>query len=146
MASSSFMYVCITNNPALEGRGAPLEYMDAASLEVLKKGRALVHEGWEMLASPVYGNFKPNQQPYRTLIFRRNKNAVTGPPDVQSLSLIEGAVRFYENARAIMLPGGLPENIEKDFRYLDFVLLEETFSQYKLLTSPLKHWPEVVDK
>ena len=73
MGLSSFSYICITNNPALKGLVKHLEYMDASSLDVLKKGRALVHEGWELLASPFYGNFKPNQQPYRTLVLRKNK-------------------------------------------------------------------------
>ncbi|WP_255376015.1 GrdX family protein [Cloacibacillus sp. An23] len=146
MGLSSFSYICLTNNPALEGMVAPLEYMGAAaSVDVLKRGRALVQEGWELLASPLYGNFKPNQQPYRTLILRKN-NGPTGLPDIQSLSLIEDAVRFYENSHHIMPPGGLADNIEKDFRYMDVVLLEETFRQYGLLTSPVKSYSEVVDR
>lgn len=120
--------------------------MDATSLDVLKKGRALVHEGWELLASPFYGNFKPNQQPYRTLVLRKNNGGNGGLPDAQSLSLIEDSVRFYENSHWIMPPGRLAVNIEKDFRYMDMMLLEETFRQYGLLTSPVKSYAEVVDK
>ena len=124
-----------------------LEFIDATSFDVLRRGRSLVHEGWELLASPLYGNFKPNQQPYRTLVLRKLNNATGGGlPDAQSLSLIEDSVRFYENAHIVMPPGGLAENIEKDFRYMDIVLLEETFRQYGLLTSPVKTYSEVVDK
>ena len=120
--------------------------MDALSLDVLKKGRDLVQSGWELLASPFYGNFKPNQQPYRTLVLRKNNGGNGGLPDAQSLSLIEDSVRFYENSHWIMPPGRLADNIERDFRYMDMILLEETFRQYGLLTSPVKSYSEVVDK
>ena len=102
--------------------------------------------GWELLASPFYGNFKPNQQPYRTLVLRKNNGGNGGLPDAQSLSLIEDSVRFYENSHWIMPPGRLADNIEKDFRYMDMILLEETFRQYGILTSPVKSYSEVVDK
>ena len=97
MGLSSFSYICITNNPALKGIVKSFEFMDALSLDVLKKGRDLVQSGWELLASPFYGNFKPNQQPYRTLVLRKNNGGNGGLPDAQSLSLIEDSVRFYEN-------------------------------------------------
>ena len=142
----SFCYVCVTNNRELITKVANVELVAGTSLDVLRRGRALVHEGWELLASPLYGNFKPNQQPYRTLILRKNLGANGGLPDIQSLSLIEDAVRFYETAHRVMPTGGLAERIEKDFRYLDFVLLEDTFAQYRLLTSPAKSSSEVVDK
>lgn len=146
MGLSSFSYICITNNPALKGLVKPFEFVDASSLDVLKRGRSLVHEGWELLASPFYGNFKPNQQPYRTLVLRKNNGGNGGLPDAQSLSLIEDSVRFYENSHWIMPPGRLADNIEKDFRYMDMILLEETFRQYGILTSPVKSYSEVVDK
>lgn len=125
---------------------APLEFSGGTSLDVLRRGRSLVHEGWELLASPLYGNFKPNQQPYRTLILRKNNGVSGGLPDMQSLSLLEDAVRFYENAHVVMPPGCLAEKTEKEFRYMDIVLLEETFRQYRLLTSPVKSYSEVIDK
>ena len=146
MGLSSFSYICITNNPALEGIVKSLEFMDASSLDVLKKGRSLVHEGWALLASPFYGNFKPNQQPYRTLVLRKDNGGNGGLPDAQSLSLIEDSVRFYESSHWIMPPGRLADNIEKDFRYMDMILLEETFRQYGLLTAPVRSYSEVVDK
>lgn len=142
MYSPSFCYICVTNNPALCEKVKDVEFLTGTSLDVLRRGRALVHEGWELLASPLYGNFKPNQQPYRTLILRKNNDANGTPPDVQSLSLIEDAVRFYENAHFVMSPGGRAERIEKDFRCLDFVLLEETFVQYRLLAAPSKAFQE----
>ena len=45
-----------------------------------------------------------------------------------------------------MPPGRLADNIERDFRYMDMILLEETFRQYGILTSPVKSYSEVVDK
>ena len=146
MGLSWFSYICISNNPALKGIVKSFEFMDALSLDVLKKGRDLVQSGWELLASPFYGNFKPNQQPYRTLVLRKNNGGNGGLPDAQSLSPIEDSVRFYENSHWIMPPGRLADNIERDFRYMDMILLEETFRQYGLLTSPVKSYSEVVDK
>lgn len=145
MGLSSFSYICISNNPALKGIISPLEFKEGGAVEVLREGRSLAHLGWQLLASPFYGNFKPNQQPYRTLLFRK-ENKENSPADIQSLSLMEDAVRLYESARKAMLPGELPENIEKDFRYIDFKLLEETFRQYQVLTSPADTYSGVVDR
>ncbi|MFR5879341.1 MAG: hypothetical protein ACLUEQ_00235 [Cloacibacillus evryensis] len=36
------------------------------------------------------------------------------------------------------------ERIDNDFRYLDFILLEETFHQYSVLTPPERRYPEAV--
>ncbi len=129
MDSFSFSYICLTNNPAMKDHAISVELIRSSSLDVLKRARSLVHDGWELLSSPFYGNFKPNQQPYRTLLLRK-KNGGGASYDIQSISLIEDAVRFYESSHKIMSTGELDENIEKDFRYLDIVLMEETFRQY----------------
>lgn len=135
MDSFSFSYICLTNNPAMQDYAVSVEFIPSSSLDVLKSARSLVHSGWELLSSPFYGNFKPNQQPYRTLLLRK-RNGGGAPYDMQSLSLIEDAVRIYESSRKIMLTGELNENIEKDFRYLDIMLMEETFRQYGISAAP----------
>ncbi len=126
----SFSYICLTNNPAMKDHVTSVELIRSSSLDVLKRARSLVHDGWELLSSPFYGNFKPNQQPYRTLLLRKRNVVGDASYDIQSISLIEDAVRFYESSHKIMSTGELDENIEKDFRYLDIVLMEETFRQY----------------
>ncbi len=135
MGMPSFSYVCISNNPNLKGHVKSLDYLDAGALDVLKAGRDLIHLGWELLADPLYGNFKPNQQPYRSLILKKD-NIVTMPLNMESLNLIENAIEIYKGASRLAMPGDLPEKTDDDFRYLDFVLLEETFHQYSVLTPP----------
>lgn len=135
MDSFSFSYICLTNNPAMKDHAISVEFIRSSSLDVLKSARSLVHDGWELLSSPFYGNFKPNQQPYRTLLLRK-KNGGAASYDMQSVSLIEDAVRFYESSHRIMLTGELDENIEKDFRYLDIMLMEETLRQYGVSAAP----------
>lgn len=135
MGMPSFSYVCISNNPNLKGHVKSLDYLDAGALDVLKAGRDLIHLGWELLADPLYGNFKPNQQPYRSLILKKD-NIVAMPLNMESLNLIENAIEIYKGASRLAMPGDLPEKTDDDFRYLDFVLLEETFHQYSVLTPP----------
>ncbi len=71
------------------------------------------------------------------MLLRKNSVA-RGTPDAGSLSLIEDAVRFYESSRKVMAPGCLAERIEKDFRYIDVALLEETLREYGLLSPAFK--------
>ena len=87
------------------------------------------------MADPLYGNFKPNQQPYRTLVLHRPDN---GAVDMESLSLIESAITFYGASPVRRLPGELPPETDADFRYLDFVLMEDTFRACGLLTSAIE--------
>ena len=135
MSSSPFFYLCVSNNPNLNGCVRSLEYLDGSALDVLYEGRDLIHLGWKLLANPLYGNFKPNQQPYRSLILRNG--ATEGASlDMESLSLIENAICVFKSSPKLVRPGELPEQIDSDFRYLDFVLLEETFHQSSVLSPP----------
>ena len=132
MGMSSVLYVCISNNPSLKGHVKTLDYLDAGALDVLRAGRDLIHLGWELLADPLYGNFKPNQQPYRSLILRKD-DTLNQSLDMSSLNLIENAIAVFNGASRVTLPGELPEKMDTDYKYLDFVLLEETFHQYSVL-------------
>ncbi len=55
----------------------------------------MIHQGWKLVASPLYGNFKPAQQPYRTLILSREKKDRHIPADRYSLELIESAMNIF---------------------------------------------------
>lgn len=133
MCSSSFSYRVLTNNPDIYGHAQHVELIGGGALDVLTAARDKIHTGWELLSNPLYGNFKPNQQPYRTLVLRfSDKGSKT---DVDSLALIESALNIYANAPVLRYPGDLPEETDGDFRYLDFKLLEETFRTCGLLHS-----------
>lgn len=111
------------------------EILNGDPMSVLQKGRDMVHEGWELVANPLYGNFKPNQQPYRTLLLKKSAKHGASAVHLESLDLIEGAINVYRSSPALRKPGELPESIDGDFRYLDCLLLEETFRQCGMLVS-----------
>lgn len=94
----------------------------------------MVHAGWRLAANPLYGNLKPNQQPYRTLVLTKGENSGV---DFESLGLIESAIERYESSHALRFPGELPEAVDKDFRYIDYMLMEETFKISGVLIFPL---------
>lgn len=95
----------------------------------------MIHAGWRMVANPLYGNLKPNQQPYRTLVLTKKKDFAS--LDLESLELIESAIRNYENSHKLMLPGSLPLEVDRDLRYIDFMLIEETLKNSGLFVQPL---------
>ncbi len=137
MSTSSVNYVCITNNPDLVPCLYTSELIEGTAVDVLKKARDMIHFGWKLTANPLYGNFKPNQQPYRTLVLSKAKNGSSDAADFESLKLLDDAMSVYDSAPVIRHPGELPENIDKDFRYLDFVLMHETFMQTDLIKAEL---------
>lgn len=97
----------------------------------------MVHVGWRLIANPLYGNLKPNQQPYRTLVLTKGADSAV---DFESLQLIENAIRYYESSHTLSLPGSLPEETDKDFRYIDYMLMEETFMAGGMLIRPLTRY------
>lgn len=99
----------------------------------------MIHTGWRLAANPLYGNLKPNQQPYRTLVLTRCE---AGGVDLESLELIESAVRIYEDSPVLRRPGELPRGVARDFRYIDYTLMEETLKMGGLLLSQLTRYAE----
>lgn len=95
----------------------------------------MIHAGWRIVANPLYGNLKPNQQPYRTLVLTKEEERSS--LDLESLELIESAIRIHENSHILMLPGSLPLEVDKDLRYIDFMLIEETLKSSGLFVRPL---------
>jgi len=134
MLSSFCVFLCISNNPDLDGRVGSLEIIRGGALAVLKKGRDMIHAGCLLVSAPLYGNFKPNQQPYRTLVLAKDRSCRV---DTESLHLIENAIQFYESSHVLRLPGELPEEMDKDFRYADYMLMEEAFKSCGIFLLPL---------
>ncbi|MCE5202257.1 MAG: GrdX family protein [Synergistaceae bacterium] len=138
MVLSSFSYSCISNNPGLTGCVSHLELVDGSVLAVLTVSRDKIHSGWRLASNPFYGNFKPNQQPYRTLVLYRDRCADKVSVEFGSLKLIEDAMAAYSNSAVLRLPGEFSERIDGDFRYIDFTLMEETFRQCGMLSSVME--------
>ena len=121
------MYKLITNNPALYQDIKNSELIEGSSLDVLIHVRSLVHLGSLLLTHPLCGNLRPNHQPFRSVIVDE-KN---GLADLDSLSLIEEAVRVYQSCRLI-LPDELNESTRNDYAYIDSELMKESLEQYGL--------------
>lgn len=86
-------YKVISNNKILEGQIDCLEFVKGDALSVLEKARDYIHQGWALLNHPLYGNFTPRQQPYRTILLglRVSKEHKPFNVDLESLGLIERA-------------------------------------------------------
>jgi hypothetical protein len=115
-------------------------FFEDSPLAVLLAGRLFVHAGWQLLHHPLYGNFRPHQQPYRALLFRLQPGAVQTEdgltrivPDEMSLRLMEEALALYQSGR-VLSPAEAPPALREDCALLDFELMRPPLNQ--------AGWPE----
>ena len=123
------MFKLITNNMNLYNTVRNGEFIDGSSLDVLIHVRSSVHFGSKILTHPLCGNLRPNHQPFRSVIIDERSGLV----DLDSLSLIEDAVRVYQSCKVIM-PEEIDEATLKDYAYIDAELMKESLIQFSLLT------------
>ncbi|NLX85445.1 MAG: hypothetical protein GXZ00_07505 [Synergistaceae bacterium] len=90
------------------------------------------------MANPFYGNLKPNQQPYRTLVLSSDRESEKNKVEEYSLFLIESAITLYSECKVIREPGDMGEKIDMDYKYMDFALMEETLKSCGILLNGLK--------
>ncbi len=133
-----FFYACITNNSDLTECVDHTRFIDGPALSVLICARDLIHQGWKLEANPLYGNLKPNQQPYRTMVLKSEKKKKELQVDHYSLQLIETAIAVYSDCSVTRVPGDMPENIDNDYKYMDFALMEETLKNCGLISKGFK--------
>ena len=127
------MFRLITNNSDLFHNVKAGEMINGSSLDVLIHVRGLVHLGSKILTHPLCGNLRPDHQPFRSVIIEEEKGLV----DLDSLSLIEDAVRVYQSCKLI-IPQEIDELTRKDYAYIDSELMRESLLQYKLLRRDLQ--------
>jgi hypothetical protein len=125
--------VLITNNVSLERSIAPFslwtQLVEGSSLNVLITARDAVHLGGRLLTHPLYGNLRPYQQPFRSVLIEKKCNALV---DLESLSMIEEAVLLYRKfENSLPLPAGLPQAVCEDYAFVDFELMRESVERYK---------------
>ena len=121
------MLKIITNNEHLFNKIKAGDFIKGSSLDVLVNVRNLVHSGSKILTHPLCGNLRPNHQPFRSVIIDERKGSV----DLESLSIIEEAVRIYQSCR-LLHPNEIDELTRNDYAYVDFELMRESLMQYKL--------------
>ncbi|MDO4988071.1 MAG: GrdX family protein [Synergistes sp.] len=130
---AGIFFICISNNPYIKKKVSSLRYVDGDVFDVLAAARDMVHKGFVLLADPLYGNFKPNQQPYRTIVLRSPQSP--GEVDIFSLDLVENALGIYRDSHVTAQRGTRGCDIDRDFRMIDFALIEETLRTYSLLSA-----------
>nr|WP_321499681.1 GrdX family protein [uncultured Dethiosulfovibrio sp.] len=122
--------VLITNNPAffsLHQEGLELVKLDGTAYDVVVAGRDRVHQGWTLLNHPLYGNFRPYHQPFRTMLLRAPERPEDIALDSDSLSLVERAAEVYLSCSDRWLtPETSPKSMYDDCSVLDYDLMKET--------------------
>lgn len=129
----------VTNNPNYSGKlpaKIKLCHVDGSALDVLRTARDHIHGGMRLANHPLYGNFRPHQQPYRSLLLIPPSStdwdiAKTGSsapclPDAESLHFIEEALQLYQSSVAKSLPSDIPECMLCDCATLDCALMQAT--------------------
>ena len=112
------------------------------ALRVLEQARDAIHAGWRLLLHPLYGNYRPHQQPYRTLILAKQRESararsvapsgvdarIPPSPDAWSLHLIEEAFAVYRSA-PVLTPDDAPASLLQDCARIDFELVRLTLHE-----------------
>jgi len=134
--------VLLTNNPCFQQSvdSSRLRFISGMSLDVLIAARDAVHLGSELLTHPLYGNLRPNQQLFRSILLlnppQKERNfGVTAY--FESISTIEEAVLLYRSyGSRLVIPGHLPDAMREDYAFVDSELMRESLTLYGLL--PMK--------
>ncbi len=122
--------ILITNNPTFSSHvpaGVEVLVLDGGARDALTAARDRVHQGWRLANHPLYGNFRPHQQPYRSLLLL--PPSPSGAADPESLHFLEEALQLYQSPASKIrqsLPGDLPEAMRRDCALLDRELLKAT--------------------
>lgn len=112
--------IIITNNPAvIEAYGTEEMIIKETMQEVLLQTRDLIHLGHKLISHPMPGSVKPNETPYRSIMVSQT----AGSLDFQSLTMIEAALRKFDQFQNDSPTPQWMERILKDFQMVDFHLL-----------------------
>ena len=132
----SVVRVLVTNNPQLHAYCTSVQHISGTSWDVFLEARNRIHRGWKLLTHPLYGNFLPSQQPYRSVLVESPENPEQrNPVDLDSFSFIEealGVYRSYEDRGNVRQLGSHTSEIEADYALLDLRLMQQSLEQYGL--------------
>ncbi len=122
----------VTNNPLLHEHVSSCDFVEGNSLDVLVRTRNFIHEGWALLSHPLYGNLRPHQHPYRSILMERPQGASSGA-DLLSVEYIENAIAIYSSQSSRILSAeGIPDSVRQDFAFIDAELMKESLSRYRM--------------
>ena len=122
--------ILVTNNPLLKERISSCDFVEGSTFDVLVRARDSVHAGWVLLSHPLYGNLRPHQHPYRSILMERSSDGASSA-DLLSVEYIENAIAIYSSQVArILSTEGMPDDVRQDFAFIDTELMKETLSRY----------------
>ncbi len=101
-------------------------FLDTDARPVVTAARDCIHLGWRLLHHPLYGNYRPYQQPYRSLVLAAP--GLTGGLDMASLHFIEEALLVYNNNKALA-PAAAPVSLLEACALLDYELMRLPLEQ-----------------
>ncbi len=104
---------------------------DANAKSVLIAARDYIHKGWRLPHHPLYGNYRPHQQPYRSLILAPPPPEAA-EPELASLHLIEEALLVYNSNKALT-PAEAPASLSDACALLDYELMRLPLEQSGVL-------------
>lgn len=112
--------------------------LDTSPLAVLIAGRDLIHAGWRLTHHPLYGNFRPHQQPYRSLLLESGPPASPARTDETSLHLIEEALTVYRQS-SVLAPDDAPDSLKQACALIDCELMRSPLEQAGLVDTHFGH-------
>lgn len=114
-------YFILTNNPYVREQYDGLKevmFVETSYKGIIERAKELILDGYKMLTHPLSGSVKPNETPYKSIMFKKEK----GELDVNSLDIInkaEIAVNKFST-----LKEKWKEDAIKDFQAIDFTLID----------------------
>lgn len=121
----------ISNNPAfftVKRSGLEVCPVQGTAHDVLCAARDKVHLGWVLLNHPLYGNFRPNHQPFRSLLLSLPTQPASGF-DAFSLHLVEQALAVYDSCPHLWAtPDNVPPEMFQDCSFIDVELMQATLA------------------
>lgn len=123
-----------------------LVYFDANAVPAILAARDCIHSGWHLLHHPLYGNYRPYQQPYRSLLVKAPADFTAASPDETSLHLIEEASLVY-NDNTVLAPKDAPASLLDACALLDCELMRLPLEQAGVLRAGAAfHRPEEMSR
>ena len=117
----------LTNNPALatvQRSRLSVHFVDGTGNDVLCAARDKIHLGWRLLNHPLYGNFRPYHQPFRSILVAEPHQGAAPEVDTESLHLLEQALNVYASCvRLWATPASVPPEMHADCSYIDVELM-----------------------
>lgn len=123
------MYIIVTNNSLVKEqyedtlKNLRVEYLeDTACLDVLIKVRNYIHQGLRLETHPMAGSVKPNQNPYKSVMI---SDETSDSEEFQEfVTVMENCIMVCRGFLERKALPDWPEELKKDFRFVDLSLIK----------------------